>query len=87
MFRGRTAGAQGSLVHLVQRLYRSVILPAEIDRRVVTGIVPALRTLPGFISFTTVDFGGGRFGSFTLYARREEAERVSAAAPSVVWAA
>lgn len=84
MFRGRTAGAQGSLVHLVQRLYRSVILPAEIDRRVVTGIVPALRTLPGFISFTTVDFGGGRFGSFTLYARREEAERVSAAAPSVV---
>jgi hypothetical protein len=71
-------------VHLVQRLYRGVILPTEIDRRVVTGIVPALRVLPGFISFSTVDFGGGLFGSFTLYARRDEAERVSAAAPGVV---
>lgn len=71
-------------MHLVQRLYRGVILPTEIDRRVVTGIVPALRVLPGFLSFTTVDFGGGLFGSFTLYARREEAERVSAAAPGVV---
>lgn len=71
-------------MHLVQRLYRGVILPAEVDRRAVTGIVPALRILPGFISYTTVDFGSGLFASFTLYAGRVEADRVSAAAPGVV---
>lgn len=71
-------------MHLAQRLYRGVILPAEIDRRAVTGVVPALKVLPGFVSYTTVDFGAGLFGSFTLYARQEEAERVSAAAPGVV---
>jgi hypothetical protein len=31
--RGRSPAAQGLFVHLVQRLYRGVILPAEINRR------------------------------------------------------
>ncbi len=71
-------------MHLLQRLYRGVVLPIEIDRRAVTGIVPALRTRPGFMGYMTVDFGGGVFASYTAYADKAASEAVLAAVPGVI---
>lgn len=71
-------------MHLVQRLYRDVLLPEEINRRVVTAAVPAMRTVPGFLAYTLVDFRGGVLGSFTLFADRTGADRMAAAVPALV---
>ncbi len=71
-------------MHLVQRLYRDVLLPEEINRRVVTAAVPAMRTLPGFMAYTMVDFRGGVLGSYTLFADRTGADRMAAAVPALV---
>lgn len=71
-------------MHLLQRIYRGVILPQEIDRRAITAALPAMRTVAGFLGYTTVDFGGGVFATFTLYAGREQAETVTAAVPGVI---
>lgn len=71
-------------MHLVQRFYRGVMLPAEIDRRAVTAVVPALRTQPGFMGYTTVDFGAGLFGTFTMHTDRAQSDEASAAVPGVI---
>lgn len=71
-------------MHLVQRLYQGVIMPMEIDRRVLTGVVPALRIKPGFMGYMTVDFGGGVFASYTAYAEQAQSEEVLTVVPGVV---
>lgn len=71
-------------MHLVQRLYRDVLLPEEINRRVVTAAVPAMRTLPGFLGYTMVDFRSGRLGSYTMFAHQAEAERMAAEVPALI---
>lgn len=71
-------------MHLLQRLYRGVVLPIEIDRRAMTGVVPALRTRPGFMGFITVDFGAEVFATFTAYADKADSEAVLAAVPGVI---
>lgn len=65
-------------------MYRGVILPIEVDRRVVTGLLPAMRTLLGFTGYTTVDFERGRFGSFTEYRDRAAAEVACSASPGAI---
>jgi hypothetical protein len=70
-------------MHLVQRLYRDVLLPEEINRRVVTAAVPAMRTLPGFLGYTLVDFRGGRLGSYSMFAGKAGAERMAMDVPGL----
>lgn len=65
-------------------MYRGVILPIEVDRRVVTGLLPAMRTLLGFTGYTTVDFERGRFGTFTEFRDRAAAEVVCSATPGAI---
>ena len=69
---------------IAQRMYRDVLLPVEVDRRVVTGLLPAMRSLLGFTGYTTVDFERGRFGTFTEYRDRAAAEVVCSATPGVI---
>lgn len=69
---------------IAQRMYSGVLLPVEVDRRVVTGLLPAMRSLLGFTGYTTVDFERGRFGTFTEYRERAAAEVVCSATPGAI---
>lgn len=71
-------------MHVIQRLYRNVLLPVEVDRRAVTGVLPAMRTLPGFHGYLTADMGGGVLCTLVTFTTRAPAEVIAASTPEVV---
>ncbi len=66
------------------RIYRDTTDPAEIDRRIVGALVPVMRRMPGFRSYTTADLGGGSVMSVSLFDSRAEAETATAEARGLV---
>ena len=56
------------------RKYSGCKDPAEINRRIVASLVPILRKMPGFRSYTTMDIGGGVVASISEFDSRADAE-------------
>lgn len=71
---------------VVIRIYRGTSNAAEVDRRIVASLVPVMRQMPGFRSYTAVDFGGGAICSVSLFDGRAEAEAATTEARGIVQA-
>ena len=66
------------------RKYSGCKDPAEINRRIVASLVPFLREMPGFRSYTTMDIGGGVIASISEFNTRAEAEQATEKARDLV---
>lgn len=66
------------------RKYSGCTDPAEINRRIVASLVPVLRAMPGFRSYTTIDIGGGVIASISEFDSRAEAEQATDKARDLV---
>lgn len=61
--------------HGVMRVYRGVTDVDEAVRRAEAGLVPIIAGLPGFVSYTVLDAGGGTVVSLSGFRDREAAAR------------
>jgi len=56
----------------------------ELDRRIQASIVPKLKAMAGFRSYTTVDLGGGAVCSVSVFDTKAHAEAGNQTAPGLV---
>jgi hypothetical protein len=66
------------------RTYQGCSDPGALDRRVQAAIVPKLKAMAGFRSYTTVDLGGGAVASVSAFDTKAHAEAANQTAPGLV---
>jgi hypothetical protein len=75
---GALFGLKGEfLMYSVTRLYEGVTDAKEVANRVKTGYVPLCSQLPGFISYSLVDAGGGVFVATNVFLTQADAEEAN----------
>lgn len=56
----------------------------ELDRRIRVTVMPLVRVVPGMLSYSVVDFGGGRVATVSVYDSWEHAEGSTAEVAALV---